>query len=345
MILVTGNAGYIGTVMTKFLQEHFYKVVGIDCKYYKGCEFCPEEIRPFKQIVKDIRDISEKDLEGVTAVIHLAALSNDPLGEISPSLTHEINYIASIKLAKLAKSLEIRRFIFSSSCSLYGVARDDKPLTEEGKLNPITAYAKSKVEVEKEISKLANDNFHPMFMRNATVYGVSPSLRLDLVVNNLTAWAYLTGKVAIMSDGTPWRPIIHVGDLCAAFLAVLEAPIEKVHNQVFNVGINEENYQIKDIAEQVKKTIPNSHVEILNKTGPDERTYRVDFSKIKNTLPQFKLTWNLSKGIEELYQAYKNFGLTQKNFQSPKHFRVRWIRHLIESSKLDHNLKWTKAAK
>jgi nucleoside-diphosphate-sugar epimerase len=339
IIFITGNTGYIGTVMTKFLQERSYKVVGLDYNYYEGCNFYPTNVRPLKQIVKDIRGISETDLEGVTAIIHLAALSNDPLGEINPSLTHEINYVASVKLAKFAKSLGIERFIFSSSCSLYGIAPDDKSLTEEGRLNPITAYAKAKVETEKRISKLADDNFHPMFMRNATVYGISPSLRLDLVVNNLVAWAYLTGKIAIMSDGTPWRPIIHVEDLCRAFLAALEAPIEKIHNQAFNIGINEENYQIKDIAKQVEKIVPNSHVEILNKTGPDERTYRVDFSKIKKTLPQFKPIWNLRRGIEELYQAYKNVGLTQEDFQSPKYFRVRWIRYLIGNKKLDSELK------
>ncbi|MBA7489533.1 ADP-L-glycero-D-manno-heptose-6-epimerase [subsurface metagenome] len=340
MILITGNKGYIGTVMTKFLQEHSYKVIGLDYNYYEGCDLYPTNIRPFKQIVKDVRDITEKDLEEVTAIIHLAALSNDPLGEINPSLTHEINYVASVKLAKLAKRQRIHRFIFSSSCSLYGIAPGDKPLTEEGRLNPITAYAKTKVEVEQEISKLADEDFHPIFMRNATVYGVSPSMRLDLVANNLTAWAYLTGKVAIMSDGTPWRPIIHVEDLCRSFLAVLEAPIEKIHNQAFNVGINEENYQIKDIAKCVEKIVPNSYVGIINKTGPDERTYRVDFSKIKKTLPQFKSAWNLRKGIAELYQAYKNFGFTQKDFQSPKYFRVRWINYLIESTKLNHKLKW-----
>ena len=340
MILVTGNTGYIGKVMTEFLQEHSYKVVGLDYKYYEGCDFYPTNVRSFNQIVKDIRNISERDLEGVTAIIHLAALSNDPLGEINPSLTREINYVASVKLANLAKKLSIERFIFSSSCSLYGIASDDKPLTEEGRLNPITAYAKAKVEAEKEISNLADNNFHPVFMRNATVYGVSPSLRLDLVVNNLTAWAYLTGKVAIMSDGTPWRPIIHVEDFCKAFLAVLEAPIEKIHNQAFNVGINEENYQIKDIAKQVEKIVPNSHNDILNKTGPDERTYRVDFSKLKKALPQFKPIWNSKKGIEELYNAYKSFGLTMEDLQSPKYFRVRWIRYLIESKKLNNDLRW-----
>lgn len=345
MILITGNTGYIGTVMTKFLQERSHKVVGLDSNYYKECDFYSINVRPFKQIVKDIRDISERDLEGVTAIIHLAALSNDPLGEINPSLTHEINSVASVKLAKIARKLGIERFIFSSSCSLYGIAPNGKPLTEEGILNPITAYAKAKVETEKEISKLADDNFHPTFMRNATVYGISPVLRLDLVVNNLVVWAYLTGKVVIMSDGTPWRPIIHIEDLCRAFLVALEASVEEVHNQAFNVGINEENYRIKDIAKQVEEIVPNSCVEILDKTGQDERTYRVDFSKIKKTLPQFKPSWDLKKGIEELYQAYKDFDLTRKDFESPKYFRVTWIKYLIESKKLNHDLKWVKAKK
>jgi len=330
--------------MTEFLQEHSYKVLGLDCNYYHECELYPSKIRPFKQIVGDIRDVSEKDLEGVTAIIHLAALSNDPVGELNPSLTHEINCLASVKLARLAKKMGIKRYMFSSSCSLYGIAADNKPLTEEGKLNPITAYAKSKVEAEKEISKLADDNFHPVFMRNATVYGLSPNLRLGLVVNNLTASAYLTGKVAIMSDGTPWRPLVHIEDFCRAFLAVLEAPLEKIHNQVFNVGINEENSQVKDIASQVEKIVDNCQVEILNKTGSDERTYRVDFSKIKDTLSEFKPIWNLKKGIAELYSAYQDFALTQKDFQSPKYFRLRQIKYLLESKKLNSDLKWTKEA-
>jgi len=339
-ILITGNKGYIGTVMTKFLQEHGYKVVGLDYNYYDNCEFYPLETYPFRQIIKDIRDIDEKDLEGITAIIHLAALSNDPLGDINPSITYEINYLATIKLANLAKKLQIPKFIFASSCSMYGIASTDKPLTEQGRLNPITPYAKAKAKAEEEILRLADDNFHPVIMRNATVYGVSPNMRLDLVVNNLTAWAYLTGKVAIMSDGTPWRPIIHIKDFCKAFLAVLKAPIEKIHGQVFNVGINRENYQVKDIAKVVEEIVPNSHVEILNKTGPDERTYRVDFSKIENTLSNFKPHWNLRNGVEELYQAYKKFGLTMEDFKSPKYFRVRWIKHLIKNKKLDNNLKW-----
>jgi len=345
MILITGNTGYIGMVMTRLLKKHAYNIIGLDNNYYRGCEFQYTDIHPYKQIVKDIRDISTKDLEGITAIIHLSALSNDPLGEINPSLTNEINSKASIKLAKLAKSMGIQRFIFSSSCSLYGIANKEELITEESQFNPITTYAKTKVEAEKEISKLADNHFHPTFMRNATAYGVSPALRLDLVVNNLVAWAYLTGEVKIMSDGTPWRPIVHVEDISKAFLAVLEAPVDKIHNQAFNVGINNENYQIKDIARSVEKIIPDCRVQILNKTGPDERTYRVNFLKIRKILPQFKPEWNMIKGIEELYQTYKKYGLTQKDFQSQKYFRIRWIKYLIEQKKIDENFKWRQSVK
>ncbi|MBW8000492.1 MAG: NAD(P)-dependent oxidoreductase [Planctomycetes bacterium] len=340
MILVTGNSGYIGSVMTRVLQEHSYEVIGLDCNYYNGCEFYATQASPSKQIVKDIRDVTEDDLEGVTDIIHLAALSNDPVGELNPSLTNEINYTASVNLAKLAKKNGVQRFVFSSSCSLYGISSDSRPLTETDTFNPITAYAKTKVKVEQDISKLADSNFHPVFMRNATVYGISPCLRLDLVVNNLVAWAYLTGDIAIMSDGTPWRPLIHVEDLCLAFIAALQADSEKIHNQAFNVGINEGNYQVKDVAIEIEKIVPDSHSEILNKTGVDERTYRVDFSKIKEVLPGFKPAWNLRKGIGDIYQTYKDFGLTKDDLDSDKYFRVRWLKYLIENKKIDENIRW-----
>lgn len=339
MILVTGNNGYIGAVMTRVLQERSYEVLGIDNNYFEGCELYSSE-QPYKQIVKDIRDINEKDLEGVEAIIHLAALSNDPLGEINPPATHEINYIASVKLAELAKNLGVSRYIFSSSCSLYGIASGEETLTEEGRLDPVTAYAKSKVGTEREISKLADDGFHPIFMRNPTVYGVSPNMRLDLVVNNLTASAVTTGKVSIKSDGTPWRPIVHVEDLCNAFLAALEAPVDKIHNEAFNVGINEENYQVKGIGEEVEKIVPDCSLEILNETGPGERTYRVDFSKINEWLPQFKPKWNLKKGIEELSQVYRDFELSEEDLKSLKFFKVKWMKYLMESGKLDENFRW-----
>lgn len=343
MILVTGNTGYIGPVMTKILQQKSYKIVGLDLKYYDGCKFLPQEQEylPIKQIVKDIRDVNGSDLEGITSIIHLAGLSNDPLGEINPSLTHEINYMASIRLAELAKKMDIERFIFASSCSLYGIAQNNKSLTEEGELNPITAYAKTKVAVEHEISRMADNNFHPVFMRNSTVYGVSPNLRLDLVVNNLVASAYLTGKVTVLSDGTPWRPIIHVEDFCNAFLAALESPIDNIHNQAFNVGINEENYRVIDIANMVAEIVPNCRVEVLNETGLDERTYRVDFSKIKETLQNFQPKWNLRDGIIELYNKFKEFNLTPDEFKSSKYFRVRWLRQLIDNKLLDSNLRFS----
>ncbi|MBN1384711.1 MAG: NAD(P)-dependent oxidoreductase [Elusimicrobia bacterium] len=325
--------------MTGFLQERSYNVTGLDCNYYKGCEFLPQEVLPFKQILKDIRDINESDLEGIDVVVHLAALSNDPLGELNPSWTDDINVRASVKLANLAKKAGVEKFIFSSSCSIYGIAPPGKALTEEDEVNPVTAYAKAKIKFEKELFKLADSRFHPVFMRNATVYGLSPMLRLGLVVNNLVAWAYCTGKVAIMSDGTPWRPIIHILDFCRAFLTVIEAPAEKIHNQVFNVGRNKENYQVKDIARYVQEIVPNCRIEILNQTGSDERTYRVDFSKIEKVLPQFKPCCDVHMGIEELYRAYKDNGLTKEDLMSNKYFRVRWIKNLIEAGKVDSNLK------
>ncbi len=340
MILITGNNGYIGPVMTRLLHEHGHTVRGIDSQYFHGCDLFPPTNVPDQQIIKDMRDIAYTDLEGISAIIHLAGLSNDPLGEINHTLTHDINMTASVNLAEMARNIGVERFIFASSCSLYGVASNDKPLTEDGVLNPVTAYAKAKAQVEEAVSRLATDSFHPVFMRNATVYGLSPTLRLDLVVNNLVAWAYLTGKVSIMSDGTPWRPIVHIEDFCRAFVAALEAPLGKVHNERFNVGINEENYQIKDIANEVKSIVPHCEVEILNQTGSDERTYRVDFAKIKTALSDFKPVWNVRKGIEELYHAYQDVGLTIEDFQSPKYFRVRWIRHLLENKRIDNNLRW-----
>jgi len=224
MILITGHLGYIGSVMSRILCEAGMRIAGLDTQYYRGCEFFPDNSFVSRQIVKDVRSVTEQDFKGIDAVVHLAALSNDPLGELSPSLTDDINHKASVRVAEMAKKAGVKRFLFSSSCSIYGIAPDDRPLTEEGKLNPITAYALSKADTERDVARLADKNFHPVFLRNATVYGVSPYLRLDLVVNNLVAYAYLTGKVAIMSDGTPYRPIIHVEDFCRAFYAVLQAP-------------------------------------------------------------------------------------------------------------------------
>jgi nucleoside-diphosphate-sugar epimerase len=341
MILITGNMGYIGTVMTRFFTENSFDVTGLDTDFFRGCDLYDPGPSPARQIIKDIKDVTRDDLRGATSVIHLAALSNDPLGNMNPDMTYDINHRASVKLARISKEAGAERFIYSSSCSLYGIAADGKPLTEEGRMKPVTAYAKSKVMTENDVSRLADSDFHPVFMRNATVYGVSPRLRLDLVVNNLTAWAYLTGKVAIMSDGTPWRPIIHVEDLSRAFMEAVKAPIDKVHNQAFNVGIDSENYQIRDIAGRVERIVPGCKVEILNKTGSDERTYVVDFGKLRETFPGFRPQWNVDKGIKELYDAYVNFGLKKEHLEgNPAFFRLNWIKHLMDSGRLDEDLRW-----
>lgn len=341
-ILLTGNTGYIGTVMTKFLKGESYPVVGLDSDWFGEFSFFspPDNMQPDRQIIKDIRGVTEEDLEGVDVVIHLAGLSNDPLGEVAPQLTDEINCRATIRLAEMCKARGIDRFIFASSCSIYGKADLDMPINEDGRLNPITAYAKAKVDTERGLAQLADEDFHPVFMRNATVYGLSPKLRLDLVVNNLLAWAYLTGEITIMSDGTPWRPIIHVEDFCRAFVAMLKAPIEKIHCQAFNVGINEENYQIKEIADQIQKILSQSKVKILNESGSDERSYRVDFSKIKNILSDFGPRWNLRKGIMELLEAYRKYNLTLEDFKSDKFFRIRSIKSLLKSGRINKELMW-----
>lgn len=335
-VLLTGNAGYIGTVMTRFLKKESYHVIGLDSGWFgKNCFFqIPEDSKPDRQIIKDIRGITGEDLKEADAVVHLAALSNDPLGDINPALTDEINHVCAVKIARLCKESGIKRFIFASSCSIYGKSGGEAPINEAGDLNPITAYAKAKVDAEASLAALAGSNFHPVFMRNATVYGLSPKLRLDLVVNNLLAWAYLTGEITIMSDGTPWRPIVHIEDFCGAFIAALQAPPEKVSCQAFNVGQNEENYQVKDIAAAIREFLPEAKIKILNQTGPDERTYKVDFSKIKNTLDNFKPRWNLRKGIAELLEAYKRYNLTADDFNSGKYFRLKALKSLIESGKL-----------
>jgi len=342
-VLVTGNAGYIGTVMTGYLRDRSYRVFGLDTGYFSDDLLypAPEGSKPDRQTVKDIRDVCAADLEGVDAVVHLAALSNDPLGEINPGLTEEVNFKSTIRLAGLCKDAGVNRFIFASSCSIYGISGTDAPVDEKGKLNPVTAYAKAKVRAEEGLSKLADRNFHPVFMRNATVYGLSPRLRLDLVVNNLLAWAYLTKEVAIMSDGKPWRPILHIEDFCAAFAAALEAPEDKVHNEAFNVGQDTENYRVKDIAAEVQKAVPGSEVRILNKTGADERSYKVDFSKIRRKLQGFRPCWGLKAGIGQLLEAYNGYGLTREGFDSERYFRIRAIRSLMKEGKIDNNLRRT----
>ena len=341
-VLVTGSQGYIGTVLVPMLHAAGHEAVGLDSDLYKRCTY-GDGIPDIPLIEKDIRDVVESDLEGFDAVLHLAGLSNDPLGDLNPALTHEINYLASVHLASMSKKVGIPRFIFSSSCSNYGTAGDTM-LNEESAFNPVTPYAVAKVRVEQDVAKLADQNFSPTYLRNATAYGVSPRIRFDLVLNNLVAWAYTSGLVYIKSDGTPWRPIVHIEDISRAFIAVLHAPRDQVHNQAFNVGINNENYQIRELADIVKETVPGCKIEYAKDGGPDIRCYRVDFSKLRQTLPEFKPAWNARKGAQELYDAYKERGLTLEEFEGPKYQRIGHVKYLLSHGLLNDSLRWQEGA-
>lgn len=340
-ILVTGDKGYIGTILVPMLIAAGHEVVGLDSDLYQRCTF-GDDLPETQSIQKDLRDVEAADLDGFDAVMHLAALSNDPLGNLNPDLTYEINYHASVKLAKLAKQVGVPRYIFSSSCSTYGAAADDRTLTENAEFNPVTPYGESKVLVEKEVAQLADDSFSPVFLRNATAYGVSPRLRFDIVLNNLVAWAYSTGKVLIKSDGTPWRPIIHIEDISRAFIAALNAPREVIHNQAFNVGRNDQNYRIRDLADIVKETVSGCEIEYAQDAGPDKRTYRVEFSKIAEKLPEFQPQWDARKGAQELYEAYRKVDLKLEEFEGPKYKRIDHIKQLMGNGTLDPTLRWTK---
>ncbi len=340
-VLVTGNRGYIGPILVNMLQKKGYEVVGIDADWFSECAFS-EDMPAIPEIQKDMRDVTREDLEGIDAVMHLAAISNDPIGNLNPDLTYAINHRASVRLAELAREAGVKRFLFSSSCSLYGAA-GEKMLTEEAEFNPVTPYAHSKVLVEQDVSKLATDDFSPVFLRNSTAYGLSPRLRFDLVINNLVAHAMTTGLVYMLSDGTPWRPVVHIEDISRAFVAALEAPQEAIHNQAFNVGANEENYQVRDLADIVAEVVPDCRIEYAPDASPDKRTYRVDFSKIKECLPTFQPQWTARKGAEELYPAYVEYGLKKDDFDGPHFRRIDHIKHLISSGRLGGNLRWSQS--
>jgi len=337
-VLITGHTGYIGSVMVPYFLRSGLEVVGLDTGYFDECTLVPEQTM-VPTIRKDIRDLVPADLKGCDAIVHLAALSNDPIGNLVAGWTEEINCRASIRLAELAKDAGIRRYLFSSSCIMYGMSTASV-VTEESPLDPKTEYARSKVVAEQGIAKLADDKFSPSFLRNGTIYGISPRMRFDTVLNDLVGTAVTTKQVKLFSDGKPWRPVIHVQDVARAFLTVLEAPIADVHNQAFNTGANHLNHQVIELAEIVTRTVPGCTLEVLAQPGADQRTYKADFGKFARTFPRFDWKWDAMKGAQELYETFKQIGLTHDMFTDKRFTRLKWLKHLLDTNKLDKNLYW-----
>lgn len=342
-VLMTGHLGYIGSVMAPMFQQAGVEVIGLDTGYFSRCTLVPER-GSIPSIDKDIRDIKPGDLKGFDAVVHLAALSNDPTGNLNDGWTEDINYKASVKLAEAARDAGVRRLLFSSSCIMYGMSAN--ALTDESTpLNPLTEYARSKAKAESAICGIATDSFSPVFLRNGTVYGLSPRMRFDTVFNSLVGAAITTGFVDIFSDGKPWRPVVHVQDVSRAFLAVLGAKEADIHNHAFNVGCQELNCQILQLANIAAEAVPGSKLKIHARSDADQRTYQTDFSKFARTFPEFRFTWNPVTGGKELVEAFRNVGLTNEEFTDKKFTRLKWLNHLLSAGALDESLRWVSAAK
>ncbi|GAB5534318.1 MAG: NAD(P)-dependent oxidoreductase [Rubricoccaceae bacterium] len=337
-ILLTGHDGYIGTVLAPILQAAGHDVVGMDAGWFSACVFgMPTTAPPARQL--DVRDIDAAALDGFDAVVHLANLSNDPLGNLDPGLTESINATASIRLGELAREAGVSRFVFASSCSLYGAAGQDA-VTEEAAFNPVTAYGVAKVEAERGLRELATASFSPVFLRNATVYGASPRLRFDLVVNNLTAWAVATKQIRMKSDGSPWRPLVHIEDVSQAVRAVLEAPREAIHNEAFNVGRNSENYQIRDVATLVGEEVDGCAVTFAEGASPDTRSYRVSFDKIARALPTWQPRWTVRDGIRQVRDAITGLDLQPSDFEGPRYSRIAHLQAHLDAGRLRSDLRW-----
>jgi len=338
-VLVTGHHGYIGSVLVPLLLGAGHEVFGLDTYLYEGCDLGDDQAAPVPSLRKDVRDVVPDDLDGFDAVMHLAALSNDPTGDLNPRCTYAVNHRASVSLAQAAKQAGVERFLFSSSCSLYGAAQKDW-IDETAAFNPVTAYGESKVLAERDIDLLADESFSPTFLRNATAHGLSVRHRGDLVVNNLTAFAFATGEVLMQSDGSPWRPLVHIEDISRAFLGLLEAPRERIHREAFNIGGDEENYQIRDVARIVEEVVPGSRVAFAVGAGPDKRSYRVSFAKFARAFPELRPRWTVRASAEQMLAAYRDHGLSIGELEGSRFIRIARLKELIAEGRLDETLRW-----